>query len=108
MNLKGMAGAAGTVLLFGINILLGIAQILAIFSGVQYWLDWHWFFSSLIAGVLVFVLRINLLNCVIGMLGAHYAWHWSWPAAAALFFGLFLVMIVISLSAGAASKVMRW
>ncbi|WP_434681316.1 hypothetical protein J3P77_09485 [Pseudomonas sp. R1-18] len=96
------------VLLLPINIALGIAQILAIYGGIQHWLDWHWFFSSLVATILVFVLRVNLLNCVIGVMGAHYAWHWSWPASIALFFGMFALTIVIALIAGAADKAFRW
>ncbi|MCV4343286.1 hypothetical protein [Pseudomonas capsici] len=96
------------ILLLPLNIALGVAQMLAIFSGVQYWLDWHWFFCSLVSTILVFFLRINLLNCVIGVLGAHYAWHWSWTASIALFFGVFALMIVIALTAGAAEKAFRW
>lgn len=95
-------------LLLPVNIALGIAQILAIYGGIQYWLDWHWFFSSLIATFLVFMLRINLLNCVIGVLGAHYAWHWSWGASIALFFGMFALIIAFALLAGAAEKTFRW
>ncbi|MGY2184685.1 hypothetical protein [Pseudomonas sp. SDO5591_S426] len=95
-------------LLLPVNIVLGIAQILAIYGGIQYWLDWHWFFSSLIATILVFFLRINLLNCVIGVLGAHYAWHWSWGASILLFFGMFALTMAIALLAGAAEKAFRW
>lgn len=96
------------LLLLPLNIALGAVQILAIYSGVQHWLGWHWFFCSLVATILVFFLRINLLNCIIGVLGAHYAWHWSWAASIALFFGMFALMIAIAVTAGAAEKLFRW
>lgn len=108
MSIKEASSSVGVGLLVILNVALGIVQILATFSGIQYWLDWHWFFSSLIAGFLVFVVRMNLLNCVIGVLGAHYAWHWSWAASIALFFGMFAVIMAISLAAGAAEKIFRW
>ena len=96
------------ILLLPLNLALGVAQILAVYSGVQHWLGWHWLLCSLVATILVFVLRINILNCVIGVLGALYAWHWSWAASIGLFFGMFVLMIAIAVTAGAAEKVFRW
>lgn len=96
------------VLLLPVNIVIGVFQILAIYGGIQYWLDWHWVFSSIVATVLVFFLRISLLNSFIGVLGAHYAWHWTWGASIALFFGMFALTIVIALLAGAADRAFRW
>lgn len=102
-----VAGAGMAVLIF-LNLALGVVQTLAIFSGIEHWLEWHWFFSSVIAGIFVFILRIAPLNCVIGVLGAHYAWHWSWLESIALFTGMFLLIVVISLASGAAEKILRW
>lgn len=108
MGLKDGASVIGTGLLLVLNLAIGAVQMLAIFSGVQYWLDWHWFFSSLVAGLLVFFLRVGLLNSVIGVLGAHYAWHWPWAWAIALFFGLFILIMLVSIAAGVGAKVFRW
>ncbi|MCM8743598.1 hypothetical protein [Pseudomonas koreensis] len=108
MSLKEGASAVGTGLIVVLNLAVGVVQILAIFAGVEHWLDWHWFASSLVAGFLVFLLRINLLNTVIGVLGAHYAWGWPWMGAIALFFGLFILIMAVSMAAGAGAKIFRW
>jgi hypothetical protein len=97
-----------SILLLPVNIALGISQLIAITGGIQYWLNWHWFFSSLVATVMVFFLRINLLNCVIGVPGAHYALYWSWGASIALFFGMFAFALAMTLLVGAADKAVRW
>lgn len=108
MSFTDKAAGAGVVLMTILNLAVGVVQVLAVFAGVQYWLDWHWLLSSMVAGLLVFVLRISILNAVIGVLGAHYAWHWSWLAACALFFGLFALIAVVSILAGAGQKALRW
>lgn len=108
--MKAAEAASGTAmaLLYVANLALGLIQVAAVFAGLEYWLEWHWAVCALIGGFLVFILRITPLNMVIGVLGAHYAWDWPWTWAVGLFLGFFVVVVLISLAAGASQKIFRW
>lgn len=81
---------------------LGIFQIAGTISGIEYWLGLHWFFAGLIA---LFIAWTPVIGTVLGMVGAHYAWHWSWLSAFLLFFGPLIVIAGIALAASAVEKV---
>ena len=84
------------IIIFG-QIILGFFQVAALTAGLELWIGLHW----LIALPLVFLLSyfFPIIASLVGMFGAVVAWHWSWFAAAGLFFGPFLVIMLIAMFA---------
>ena len=82
--------------------ILGFFQIAASVAGLEVWLGLPW----LIALPLVFLLSyfFPIIASLVGMFGAVVAWHWSWFAAAGLFFGPFLVIMLIAMSAATSER----
>jgi hypothetical protein len=76
---------------------LGLLQLAATIAGLEEWIGLHWLIAVPVA---LFIAYFPLLGTVIGMLGAVAAWGWSWLAAFALFFGPFLVVVILTLLAG--------
>ena len=76
--------------------ILGFFQIAASVAGLEVWLGLPW----LIALPLVFLLSyfFPIIASFVGMFGAVVAWHWSWFAAAGLFFGPFIVIMLVVMS----------
>lgn len=73
---------------------LGVFQFFALWSGIELWMG----IGSFFAGILAFMLAgIPLVGTALGMYGAVEAWGWSWIQAGGLFFGPFLIIVVIAL-----------
>ena len=79
--------------------ILGIFQIAASVAGLEVWLGLPWLIALPLGLLLVYTLP--LAGSLIGMCGAVAAWHWSWFAAAGLFLGPFIVMMLVAMSATA-------
>ena len=77
--------------------ILGFFQIAASVAGLEVWLGIPWLIALPLGLLLVYTLQ--LAGSLIGMCGAVAAWHWSWFAAAGLFFGPFLVIMLIAMFA---------
>jgi len=77
--------------------ILGLFQLFAIMDGIQVWLGIGSFLSFMLA---LFLAYFPLVGTGLGMYGAVTAWGWSWMQAIGLFFGPFIVIVVITLLAG--------
>jgi len=73
-------------------IILGLFQLAAIMAGFEDWLGLHWIIAALLS---LFITYIPLVGTVVGMFGAVTAWHWSWLQAGSLFFGPFVLILII-------------
>lgn len=87
---------------------LSILQCAATISGLEYWLEWNGIVCTVIAVIIVFVMRLTLISLVLGIAGAHYGWDWTWASSALIFVGPLLVLMGISALIGAGSKLLRW
>lgn len=74
--------------------LLGILQFIAVFSGVEEWLGWHWL---IITPISLAVAYMPIVGTIAGIWGAKYALGWSWFSSLALFVGPFAVLAVAGL-----------
>ena len=85
-------------IIFG-QIILGFFQVAALTAGLELWIGLHWLIALPLG--LLLVSTLPLAGSLIGMCGAVAAWHWSWFAAAGLFFGPFIVIMLVVMSATA-------
>ncbi|MGY2049539.1 hypothetical protein [Methylobacterium sp. JK268] len=69
-------------LAFGVFLVMGVTNLLAVQAGLIQVLGLPWIVAFLLA-IPVFYLRY--LGSVAGILGAVVGWHWSLPAAIAVF-----------------------
>jgi hypothetical protein len=81
--------------------ILGLFQLAAVMAGLEDWIGLHWIIAAPLA---FFIAYMPLVGTVVGMFGAVTAWHWSWLQAGGLFFGPFVVIVVISMGAGVLDK----
>ncbi len=72
---------------------LAFFQIAATVAGLKVWLGLHWILAVIIATV---ISGWPLIGTVLGVFGAHAGWGWSWIAAISLFFGPFLIVLLIT------------
>lgn len=79
-------------------IVLGLFQLAAVMTGFEDWVGLHWIIAAPLA---LFIAYIPLVGTVVGMFGAVTAWHWSWLQAGGLFFGPFVVILIIAMVSGA-------
>lgn len=79
-------------------IMLGIFQLAAVMAGLEDWIGLHWIIAAPLA---LFIAYIPLFGTIIGMFGAVTAWHWSWLQAGSLFFGPFIIILIIAMISGA-------
>ena len=71
---------------------LGIIQLFATIDGLAYWFGISGFFAAILA---FFVAYIPLIGTIAGFKGAMDVWGWSFLEAGALFFGPFLVIVLL-------------
>ena len=76
---------------------LGAFQIVAVASGIQFWLGWNILACWIIA---FFVGGWPIVGTTLGMVGAHYAWEWSWLSAFMLFWGFAISILTLTLAVG--------
>lgn len=84
-------------LVFIAYIILGIFQLAAVMSGLKDWIGLHWIIAAPLA---FFIAYIPFVGTVVGIFGAVTVWHWSWLQAGGLFFGPFIIISIIAISAG--------
>ena len=89
------------ILLFIAYIILGLFQLTAINAGLENWFDFHGILTGPLA---FFIAYIPIVGTVVGVLGAVTAWHWSWLQAGGLFFGPFVIISILAMSAGVSGK----
>ena len=77
--------------------ILGFFQIAAFVAGIELWFGLPWLIALPVGFFIAYT--IPLAGSLLGIFGAVTAWHWSWFAAAGLFFGPFLVIMLIAMSA---------
>lgn len=92
------------VIAYVLYLLLGLLQLAAIMSGLEDWIGLHWLIAAPIA---LFLAYMPLVGTVVGVAGAVTSWGWSWPLALSLFFGPFLLIATIALSAGSIAAIAR-
>ena len=74
---------------------MGLLQLAAIMGGLESW----WRLNSVVAFVLALIISyIPVLGQVVGMAGAVQAWGWEWWQAGLLFFGSFVVTILLGVA----------
>lgn len=78
-------------------LILGLFQLAAVMAGLENWIGLHWIIAVPLA---LFIAYMPLVGTVVGMFGAVTAWHWSWLQAAGLFFGPFVVILIVAMWAG--------
>jgi len=78
-------------------IILGLFQLAAVMAGLEDWAGLHWIIAAPLA---FFIAYIPLVGTVVGMFGALTAWHWSLLQAGVLFFGPFVVILIIAIVSG--------
>jgi len=74
-------------------LLLGIFQWFAIVAGLEIWFGIPTFFAFIVS---FFITCIPLLGTIAGFKGAIDVWGWSFFEAGALFFGPFIILIILS------------
>lgn len=89
------------VIVFIAYMILGLFQFAAVMTGLEDWIGLHWIIAAPLA---FFIAYMPLIGTVVGMFGAVTAWHWSWLQAGGLFFGPFVVIVVIAMGAGVLEK----
>ena len=62
---------------------VGLVQLAAFYTGLQYWTGWHWIILGFIA---FFVGYIPVVGSIAGVIGAHYVWGWGLLPSILLFF----------------------
>ena len=88
-----MAQSLGSILGIGYFV-IGIVQWFATMAGLAYWFGISGFSAFLLSG---FIAYIPLLGTFAGFKGAMDVWGWSLLEAGALFFGPFLVFLIMSI-----------
>ncbi|MFQ2917789.1 hypothetical protein ACK3YF_00920 [Aeromonas allosaccharophila] len=88
-------------LVFIAYIILGLFQLAAVMAGLEDWIGLHWIIAALLA---FFIAYMPLVGTIVGMFGAVTVWHWSWLQAGGLFFGPFVVIVVITMGIGVLEK----
>lgn len=94
--------AAFTVILSIVYAIVGLIQIGATISGLEYFTGW-WSWVCFLLGM--FVGWMPLVGTGLGIYGAYADWHWSLPAAFGLFLGIPVMFAAIAGLAALAAKV---
>ena len=76
---------------------LGVFQFAATIAGLEEWVGLHLVIAVPVA---LFLAYCPLVGTIVGMFGAVTAWGWSWLQAGALFFGPFVLIVIIVIVSG--------
>ena len=98
-----------TALGVAVYILVGILQLAASMSGLEYWLGFKLHWAVWVFGLPFFLVfaELPVIGTVAGIVGAVHGWNWTYPWAIAFFmwpYALFLVAILVAIVFGAIQK----
>ncbi len=80
------------MLLWLIYLLIGIVQLVAIYSFFHTFLGWVQIISGIVALIASYT---PLLGTIFGMYAAVEVWSWSWLQATLLFLSPYILMIIL-------------
>ena len=85
-----------TALGVAIYILVGILQLLAIISGLEYWLGLKLHWAVWVFGLPFFLAfaELPIIGTVAGIIGAVHGWNWTYPWAIAFFMWPYAIVAV--------------
>ncbi|WP_051555166.1 hypothetical protein [Legionella fairfieldensis] len=88
-------------MLWPIYLIIGFWQFFAIVDGLEIWYGLHGVIATILA---FFIAQVPIIGTLVGMYGAVDAWNWSWLSAFLLYFGPFILIIMLSLIGNVATK----
>ena len=72
--------------------IITIIQFFGVYTYFNEVLDWHGVFGIIVA---IITAGIPVVGTTVGVLGVHYGWDWTWPAALALYLCPYILMGLI-------------
>ncbi|MBN8529945.1 MAG: hypothetical protein J0M36_12030 [Caulobacterales bacterium] len=99
--------ALGPVALVLLNIVLGVAQLLAFAEGVDVWLGWNIFGAVLVFFILSMIPFGTIGTTIVAYIGATKGWGWEWWQAVLLIAPYLILGIVMSAAGGIAGALSR-
>lgn len=91
--------AMGPVALIVLNLVLGVAQLLAFAAGVEVWLGWNWIGAIVVFAVLNMIPFGTIGSTIVAYIGATKGWGWDWWQAV-LLVAPFLILGLLTSSLG--------
>lgn len=100
--MRGLLGAAGSMLAFILSLAVAGFYLVAFFEGAGVWFGWHgWWVGALAPIVMIFLGPVGtIFIAVVGGYGAHYGWHWHWVLCLVAFFPGLAALVGYALMSG--------
>jgi hypothetical protein len=84
---------------------LGCLQVWAAHDGFEYWFGGYPIVATILSLCIGFM---PIIGGTVGIIGAVEVWGWSWTSAIILFWGLGLLVIIFTISAGGIIYIKKW